>query len=265
MLGTYSLRMRNALRGALPLCCVCAALVSGSALADSWNASTRIAQNTIREQQQVQKQIDKLDDSAQEAYAEYAKNLAFLEDMQAYTAQVRTLAAQQKERLEDLEKQIKLASHQDRQLVPLMEHMHRGLAGLIARGVPFQLKERQDRLARLREILDNPELSLAARFRSMYETFQIELDYGRTLEAYEDKFKIGDRNRSVTVLRIGRVALYALATDREQSFRWDRTVGDWVQDDSIALGLSRAVRMARKQVAPDLLLLVLDAPQKAPK
>ena len=232
-----------------------------SAAAD-WQALNRVAEAGIAQQQTAQRQIEALDDQAQEDYAEYRRQLAHLEDLRVYAEQLDALAAQQQTRLDDLQRQIEQAAHLDRKIVPLMEDMHEALGSLLGQDIPFLQAERAERLQRLRGILDNPELSMAVRFRSMYEALQIELDYGRTLEAYEDTLDLDGAPRAATVLRVGRVALYALSADRRRGFRWDRAGARWVREDGIASDLHRAVRMARKQIAPDLLTLPMDAPAR---
>ena len=233
------------------------------AAAADWSALTRVAEAATERQAEAQQEIDRLDDEAQEALADYRKHLLELDGLRTYTAQIQNLVNQQKARLGELHQQVEQAANLDRQIVPLMERMHAALAAFVAQDLPFLQAERQTRIERLRKVLDNPELSMAVRFRSLYEAFQIELDYGRNLETYEDTLEVDGGSRAVTVLRVGRVGLYALANDRQTAYRWDRAAGAWRPAGDVARSLQHAIRMARKQVAPDLLVLPVDPPEDA--
>ena len=246
----------------LPWLLATAGLVVPAAAAD-WPALARVAQASTQQQAQAQQEIDRLDDQAQEALADYRRSLLELEGLRTYTAQIQLLVDRQQVRLGELERQVKQAANLDRQIVPLMERMHGGLAAFVAQDLPFLQAERQARTERLRRVLDNPELSMAVRFRGLYEAFQIELDYGRNLETYEDTLAVDGGERAATVLRVGRIGLYALANDRQTAYRWDRAAGAWQPAGDIARSLQYAIRMARKQVAPDLLVLPVDPPRDA--
>ena len=237
--------------------------VAVPAAAADWPALARVAQVSTQQQAQAQQEIDRLDDQAQEALADYRRNLLELEGLRTYTAQIQLLVDRQRVRLGELDRQVEQAANLDRQIVPLMERMHAALAAFVAQDLPFLQAERQARIERLRRVLDNPELSMAVRFRGLYEAFQAELDYGRNLETYEDTLAVDGGERAATVLRVGRIGLYALANDRQTAYRWDRTAGAWQPAGDIARSLQYAIRMARKQVAPDLLVLPVDPPQGA--
>ena len=98
------------------------------------------------------------------------------------------------------------------------------------------------------------------------EAFQIENDFGRTIETYKDALVLEGANLEVNVLRLGRIGLYFQTNDASSTGKWDPTAGQWV---TLSDGMSRnqvrqGIRMARKLVAPDLLLLEIQAPEVAP-
>jgi len=95
------------------------------------------------------------------------------------------------------------------------------------------------------------------------EAYQIENDFGRTIEAYKDTLTLNGATREVDFLRIGRVALVYQTADGKYSGAWDQKSGQWIELDKgdyknqIRFGL----RIARKQVAPDLVMVPVDAPE----
>ena len=236
---------------------------SNLATAADLSALTRLAANSTDQQASAQEKIDKLDEAAQDAYADYRSKLIELEGLRAYTRQLQSLLDEQQAVLDGLDTRIRKTGSMDRELLPLMDRMHEALGTLIEQDIPFLATEREDRLYRLRGILNNPELSLATKYRSLYEAYQIELDYGRTLETYSDTLEVGGRSLMATILRIGRIALFAMAADRETIYEWDNPSRQWLETEGLRHHIEKAIRMAKKQVAPDLLILPVQAPEKA--
>ena len=248
----------------ISLCGAAALLAAGLAVAADLSTLTRLASNSTAEQASAQRKIDQLDEAAQDAYADYRSKLIELESLRTYTRQLQALLDEQQAVLDAIGAQIQKTGSMDRDLIPLMERMHAALGTLIEQDMPFLADERQQRLARLRAILDNPELPLATKYRSLYEAYQIELDYGRTLETYSDTLEVDGKSLMVTILRVGRIALYAMSADRNIIYEWDNRSRQWQLTEGMRHNLEKAVRMAKKQVAPDLLVLSVQAPEDAP-
>jgi hypothetical protein len=96
------------------------------------------------------------------------------------------------------------------------------------------------------------------------EAYQIENEYGRTIEAYRASLKIGDRETTVDFLRFGRISLVYQSLDQSESGRWDQESKSWVPlDSSFRTAIRQGLRIARKQAAPDLMRLPLAAPSDA--
>ena len=53
----------------------------------------------------------------------------------------------------------------------------------------------------------NPDVNDAEKFRKVTEAYQIENDYGRTIEAYRGTVDINGNQQEVDFLRIGRISL----------------------------------------------------------
>jgi hypothetical protein len=104
---------------------------------------------------------------------------------------------------------------------------------------------------------------VAEKFRKVMEAFQIENDYGRTIEAYEETLTLGDQGeRLVDVLRVGRIGLYYQTPDGQVTGMWDQDAGQWVVlGNEYRNPIREGLRIAKKQVAPELLLLPVPGPE----
>jgi hypothetical protein len=129
---------------------------------------------------------------------------------------------------------------------------------------PFLLTERTERLERLRNMMERSDVSSAEKFRRVIEAYQIENDYGRTIEAYKGSVPIDGNPQEVDFLRIGRVSLAYQSVGGAHTGAWDKEVGGWVELDASEFKnqVSDGLRVARKQVAPDLLVIPVAAPSE---
>ena len=90
------------------------------------------------------------------------------------------------------------------------------------------------------------------------EAYQIEAEYGQSLEAYESQVAIDGRDLTVDYLRVGRVGLYYVSLDRQQAGIWSKTQNSWVPIPAEYLdALDYALRVAREQAPPNLIELPL--------
>ena len=152
----------------------------------------------------------------------------------------------------------------ERQIIPMMTRMLDSLELFIQLDTPFLLAERTERLERLRGMMERSDVSSAEKFRRVIEAYQIENDYGRTIEAYKGTVPIDGNPQEVDFLRIGRVSLAYQSVGGAHTGAWDEEAGDWVElaDSEYKNQVSDGIRVARKQVAPDLLIIPVAAPSE---
>jgi hypothetical protein len=130
--------------------------------------------------------------------------------------------------------------------------------------VPFLIEERTKRIADLRKMMDRANVTTPEKFRQIMEAYQIENEYGRTIEAYRASLVLGGRETTVDFLRFGRIALLYQSLDESECGRWDQESRSWVPlDSSFRSSIREGLRIARKQAAPDLVRLPLAAAKEA--
>jgi hypothetical protein len=129
--------------------------------------------------------------------------------------------------------------------------------------VPYLVEERKKRVANLKDILDRADVTVSEKYRRILEAYQIEMEAGRTLEAYDGLIGEGEGAKAVSFLRAGRVALAYQTTDGSETGYWDQSQRQFVVDNDYAHDVAEGLRIARKMKAPDLLHLPLPAPVEA--
>jgi tetratricopeptide (TPR) repeat protein len=211
-----------------------------------------------------QARIDEVADDTEQMASSYRASLEQIESLRVYNAQLERLIAAQEEELLSLDEQIGNVTLIGREMTPLMLRMIDSLEAFIEADVPMLLGERRERVAGLRELMDRADVANSEKYRRIMEAYQIENDYGRTIESYQDDIEIDGEVRTLEVLRVGRVALLYTTLDGSEAGAWDQRAREWVALPSeYRDSIRQAVRIARKQAAPDLVRLPILAPEEA--
>ena len=215
-----------------------------------------VAQAATADGAASQTRINNLDDETDQLARDYRAALKQLASLREYNAQLEKLIDGQKKEMVSVRKQIDDVTNVDRTIMPLMFRMIDALEQFVKLDVPFLADERRARVANLRALMDRSDANPAEKYRKILEAYEIENEYGRTIEAYEGEMDINGETRTVSFLRIGRVALVYQTLDGEESGAWDQAQAQFVDlDGDFDSELRSALRIAKQQAAPDLLVV----------
>ncbi|MFQ5659956.1 MAG: DUF3450 domain-containing protein [Gammaproteobacteria bacterium] len=208
-----------------------------------------------------QARIDKIANSTDKLASKYKRELKVIDGLKVYNSLLQKQLDDQLAQIQTIKNSIDEVSIIQRQVTPLMVRMVDGLEQFIGLDVPFLLKERTHRIETLRETVARADVTAAEKFRSVFEAFQIEVEYGRTIEAYKDVLDIEGRSREVSLLRFGRISLVYQTEDGLNNGVWDQISHTWKPLDSAEYrnNISNGLKIARKQIAPELLMLPVNA------
>ena len=147
--------------------------------------------------------------------------------------------------------------------MPLVIRMIDGLQKFVELDVPFAMKERQQRVNFLRANVDRSDLTVAEKFRQVLEAYKIENEYGRKIDASKGSVEIGDVERDVNFLQVGRIAYLYQTTDTELSGAWNQRTRSWVplERGEYRNAIMKGLRIARKEASIDLMNLPVAAPE----
>ncbi len=237
--------------------------VSGEVLAQQTvDDAVRLQTSSIETSAEVQQRIDALDDETREMLEEYRAAMTQVSDLSAYNDQLERLVGTQRVELADYERQFNDIEVTKRRILPLIVRQIDVLDEFVGLDMPFLVDERALRVAELRNLLERPEVPTSEKYRRVSEAYQIELDYGHTIEAYEGELLDNGESRTVNFLRFGRLGLYYMTLDGLEIGFFNNQTDQWEQLDSEFLQpLDRAIRIARKQLPPDLVRLPVPAPE----
>jgi hypothetical protein len=234
---------------------------SGALWAAEVKDSLDVVSRTNRDAARSQERVDQLSRETRDLLEEYRKLRDGTEYEAAYTRELEERDRAQQERIEDLQAQIATARVTRQRIVPLMRSMADALEQFVVLDLPFHHDDRIGAVLQLKQRLNQPDLSVSARFRLLLEAYQLEQDYGTRIETWRGPLNRGDESLSVQFLRVGRVALYYQSLDGETSGYWDREAQDWEPLEEVHnRSIARALRVAGNLTAPELLQLPMVGP-----
>ncbi len=209
-----------------------------------------------------QERVVQLHDDTNEMIDKYRRLLTDIDSFKRYNAQLSEQITSQEGEIATINKQLADIEVTARDVLPLMSRMVTLLEEFVKLDVPFLLDERVKRVSTLKEMLPRADVSISEKYRRILEAYQIEMEYGRTLDSYDGNIEDAGGTRTVQFVRLGRVSLMYRTLDGKEAGYWHAEQKGWVRDDSYSKAIRDALRVATKQGAPDLLFAPVPAPKK---
>ena len=240
------------------------ALTQGALAQNQVKDSVGVQTTTVAQNAKSQKKIDKVADETTRLLDEYKLVVGETDTLKTYNDQLAKLVVSQDEEAKSIEEQIRGIEVTNKEVVPLMVNMIDGLEKFVELDVPFLLGERRKRVQNLKEMMDRADVSTSEKFRRVLEAYQVENEYGRSIEAYSETVDINGEQKTADFLRIGRVVLIQQTLDGKIAKAWEKKTNSWVElADRYRVPIREGIKIAKKQSAPDLITLPVPAPEAA--
>lgn len=246
-------------RSALVALALAAWLPWGQSLAQRVTLDAALAEqkSSVQEAARSQARVAQLADQTTELLSEYRAVIQRLDRIRLYNDNLETLLDDQQREEADIQRQLASFQEVQQDIVPLMLEMIDDLASFVELDMPFQLRERRNRIAQLKDVMSQSDVTVSEKYRQIMNAYQIEADFGRNVEAYEGTLD----ERKVDFLRVGRILLAYQTPDRAETGFWNKNNGQWQVANEYRQDVADGLRIARKQAAPNLLRLPLPAPE----
>jgi len=211
------------------------------------------------ERRESQAAVDALNTENRRLLDDYRGELRIVRGLEDYVAMLDQQLTAQDDEIETLEQSIGDVAVIERQILPLLARMLDSLERFIRLDVPFLLPEREARVARLRAMLARSDVTTAEKARRVFEAYQVESDFGRTIEAYKAKIDPGGGSVDADMLRIGRVGLYYRTIGDGRLGYWNAERGQWsaLPNSPYRRLVDKGLRVARQEIAPELVSIPL--------
>ena len=236
----------------------CLLWISGSVYGQDADAPLQVQQQYQQDAEQSQQRIEALDDETMSLVASYNREIERYEDLLTYNENLRQLLESQQRERTRIQSELNEVEIVRQEIVPLIVEMVEVLDQFVELDHPMLEEERRSRVQSLRSVIARADVDIAEKYRRVIEAYQIEAEYGQTLEAYEAQALVDGRDITVDYLRLGRVALFYLSLDRQQGGIWNTQTQDWEPlPEQYLQDLEFAIRVAREQAPPNLIDLPL--------
>ena len=224
----------------------------GATLSDVFQAAEQLNTQAKRSQSK----IDDLTEDTRQLLNEYKTVLKEVEGLKVYNRQLEKQIGNQEREMVQLAASIDEVTIIERQITPLMLRMIDGLEQVVTLDAPVLLDERTARVDRLREMMDRADVAVSEKFSQVFRAFQIENEYGRTMETYPSTIEIDGVERKVDILKVGRIALVYQTPDGAETGMYNPTTRQYEPvDNSYQASVRQGIRMARQQASIDMLSL----------
>jgi archaellum component FlaC len=247
----------NNLKGVgLCLAMACISSASGSSIDQvTIDQVTGKGQERIHVGQASQKQIETIDNQINALEAEFLHLSKVTDGIKTYNSVLKQQLDNQTKEIAEIKSSIENAAEIERQVIPLITRMISALEIFVSLDTPFLSNERQERIQSLKTLLGQADVSTAEKLRKVFDAYQEENKYGRTIEAYRGQLELAGSSRDVDFLRVGRVALLYQTASGNEMGAWNPNTKQWQNLDAsdYQRHLSQGLKVARKQAAPDLL------------
>ena len=205
---------------------------------------------------QSQRRVNAISDQIQTKLQQFKTINKEIDGLTVYNRQMNTQVVNQLKELDQIAVSMEQVSIIERQISPLMARMIETLENFVALDVQFLTIERNQRIADLNSMMERADVAISEKFRRVLEAYQIEVDYGRTIEAYTGLIDIDGSEQNVDFLRIGRVSLVYQTRDGQKLGLWDNQSKTWQPlSAQYRLNINKGLRISRKQLAPDLIIV----------
>lgn len=224
-------------------------------------ANAQVLQATVKTETGInkaastsQQRVTTLAQQTTDLLSEYRAVVRETDSLKIYNDNLEKIVQDQRSEVVSINEQLSGLEATNRGIVPLMLEMIDTLGKIIENDMPFRLEERRARVERLRDMMDQADVTASEKYRRVMEAYQGEMEYGRTTEAYAEALPA--TGQTVDFLRVGRTLLVYQSSDQITT-GWFNPATRQYEDlpDRYRLEVKEGLAIAKNEKAPNLVVL----------
>ena len=236
------------------------ALSAGSMMAQDLNSTVSVENMINSDAAKSQQRVTSLAQQTSDLLAEYRAVVRETESLKIYNDSLEAIVQDQRDEVVSINNQLEGLEATNRGVVPLMLEMIEVLGQIVENDMPFRLEERRARVQRLRDMMNQADVTTSEKYRRVMEAYQGELEYGRTTEAYSEA--LPSTGQTVEFLRVGRTLLVYQTSDQVTTGWFNPTTRTYEElPNKYRLEVKEGLAIARNEKAPNLVMLPVPGPE----
>ncbi len=206
----------------------------------------------------AQEKIEELDEISKKVYFEYKDTLNEYKSLKNYDDQLSEIIDAQFKEITNINQQIDSLDDINIDILPLLKTMTDTLRKVIDLDIPFLKDGRLQRVNSLDELLLRADITTAEKFRKVFEAYQIEADFGKTIENYPGYITLNNNQIAVDFFRLGRLGLFYRTPDGNETGFWNLDSNNWSHEGgSLDKNIKAALDISNRQSPPNFITLPL--------
>lgn len=242
--------------------CGLAVVLWGSVQAQSLGAVVQVESRINQDAVTSQQHVTGLAQQTQDLLAQFRSVVRETESLKIYNDNLEKVVADQGSEIQSINRQLAGLEATNRGVIPLMLEMIDTLGQIVDADIPFRIEERRARVERLRDMMDQSEVTASEKYRRVMEAYQGELEFGRSTEAYSDT--LTTTGQTVDFLRVGRTLLVYQTSDNSVTGWFNPTSRQFEElPELYRREVKDGLAIARNEKAPNLVMLPVPGPRVA--
>jgi septal ring factor EnvC (AmiA/AmiB activator) len=213
---------------------------------------------SIRIRQHTQKNEEQWRADRQEMTARYERLDQEMKQLREQRQTLKEKTTATRKRIARMEKQLADIEQVQARIMPLCGALIDRLHDHLDSDLPFLSEERRQRLQRLDDLRDDPEVAISEKFRKIMEALLVEAEYGNTIEVYQQNITVNQHEMLVNIFRLGRIGLFFQTLDQASCGFFNVATACWeALPSTYNRTIQAAVEMGAKRCPVELLTLPL--------
>lgn len=132
------------------------------------------------------------------------------------------------------------------ELLPILDQSLERLIAFIETDVPFERNIRIRKVEETARTLSDYDAGLLIKTRALFDAMAREVDFGYSVSVKETEIDVEGRSIRVKLLKVGRIALYALGMDAEKAYIWSPDQEKYLPLSGSARDLDEAIQIVER-------------------
>lgn len=206
----------------------------------------------------AQKQVEDLDEVSKQLYFEYKDTINEYNALKNYDDQLSKIIDSQFVEIKRINEELDSIDIINIDILPLLNRMINSLRKFVELDLPFLFEERMKKVNELDELMLRSDVTTAEKFRNVFEAYQQESEFGKTIENYPGYLLIDGEELAVDFFRLGRLGLFYRTPDGADTGYWDQRIESWKHlGNDLDQSIKDALNISNRQAPPNFINLPL--------